>query len=82
METSTAIAAGTIGAGLLQGIMQMESDKRKLALDRAKFGIEQQENRFSQQLAAQNQQMQQPMVNASQQSQTLQGLISALGGTR
>ena len=82
MDPSTAIAAGTMGAGLLQGILQMEADKRRLAQERAQFGVQQQENRFSQELSARNQQMQQPMVNAQQQSQTLQGLMQALGGTR
>jgi hypothetical protein len=76
------IAGGTIGAGLLQGILTMESDKRRLAQEKAQFDIQQKEHRLDQQLQARQTQMQQPMINAQQNSQTLQGLIQALGGTR
>lgn len=81
--SATLIAgAATAGSGLLQGILQMESDKRRLAMERKQFEIQQKENRFAQELAARNQIAEQPLQNANYNTAILQNLISALGGTR
>lgn len=80
---AAAITAGaTAGAGLLQGILAMEAEKRKLALEKSQWEAQQRENRFSQELSVRSQLAQQPTTYANQQSNTLQGLIQALGGTR
>lgn len=82
MDPVVGAAVATAGAGLLQGILAMEAEKRKLALEKSKWETQQRENRFSQELSVRSQLAQQPTNYANQQSNTLQGLIQALGGTR
>jgi len=82
MGAAVVTAGATAGAGLLQGILSMEAEKRKLALEKSQWEAQQRENRFSQELSVRSQLAQQPTNYANQQSNTLQGLIQALGGTR
>lgn len=76
------VAGGTMAVGLLQGIMQMEAEKRRLAMEKYQWDQAQKENRFNQEMAMRNQQAMAPVQNAQQNSQSLQGLMSSLGGTR
>lgn len=75
-------AGGTAASGLIQGLLSMESEKRKLRLQKSQFDTQQRENRLSQELGLMQQQAQAPIQQAQQQAGTYAGLIQALGGTR
>lgn len=80
--SSTAVLAGaTAGSGLLQGILNLEAEKRRLAMERAKFDIKQREQRFRQELAAREAIMAQPERERQAETQALQQLTAALGRT-
>ena len=75
-------AGGTEAAGLIQGLLKMETEKRALRFQKKKFDTEQREHRLSQEIGLMQQQANAPIQQAQQQAGTYAGLIQALGGTR
>jgi hypothetical protein len=81
MVPAVAMAIGTAGAGMLQGILDAEAEKRKLAWEKQKWADQQREQRFSQELSARNQMVAQPGREVQRETQTLQNLLANLRGT-
>lgn len=82
MDPVTVAAAGTAASGLIQGLLSMETEKRKLKLQKGQFDIQQRENRLAQEVGMMQQQAAAPVQQGQAQAQTYQNLIQALGGTR
>ena len=82
MVAPAVIAAGaTAGSGLLQGILQLEAEKRRQRLEQERFDVTREDRRFSQELQGRRDQIAQPGKEATRESQTLQNLLANLRAT-